>query len=61
MVTKKDFSQWDAAINYDPTNNKIKPISLSKYLIKIAFSKLHRVLMIIMIITWLYILYKYYA
>jgi hypothetical protein len=61
MVTKKDFSQWDAAINYDPTNNTIKPSSLSKYLIKIALSKLSRVLMIIMIITWIYILYKYYA
>jgi hypothetical protein len=61
MVTKKDFSQWDAAINYDPADNTIKPPSLSKYLFKIAFSKLHRVLMIIMMITWLYILYKYYT
>jgi hypothetical protein len=61
MVTKKDFSQWDSAINYDPANNTIKPPSLSKYIIKIASSKLHRVLMIIMIITWLYIFYKYYT
>jgi hypothetical protein len=61
MVTKKDFSHWDAAINYDPTNNTIKPTSLYKYLFKTAFSKLHRVLIIMMVITWFYILYKYYT
>jgi len=59
MVTKKDFSQWDAAINYDSTNNTIKPASLSKYFIKIVFGKLHRVLMIIMIIVWIYLIYEY--
>ena len=59
MVTKKDFSQWDAAINYDPTNNTIKPTSLSRYFIKIAFGKLYRALAIIMLIVWFYLLYEY--
>ncbi len=59
MVTKTDFSRWDAAISYDPTNNTFKPTSLSIYFIKIAFGKLHRVLAIIILIVWLYLLYEY--
>jgi hypothetical protein len=61
MLTKKDFSEWDAAINYDPINNTIKPTSLFKYSLKIAFGKLHRLLtiIIIIIIVWLYLVYEY--
>ena len=49
MITKTDFSQWDAVINYDPINNTIRPTNLSKFFVIIAFGKLHRVLMIMMI------------
>jgi hypothetical protein len=59
MLAKKDFSEWDAAINYDPMNNTIKPTSVFKYFFKIAFGKLHSLLTMIIIIVWLYLVYEY--